>query len=231
MPRTGRVVLQNTPHHIVQRGHNRSSVFAEPRDFRYYLANLLECKSNLGCQVYAYCLMTNHVHLIVDPGEDPDNLGLLMKRLAARQTRFVNSLEGRSGSLWSGRYKSSIIESERYLLACCRYVELNPVRARMAGAPEHYPWSSYRHKVGLANDRTVDLDPSYLALGTNPGERVARYRSWVGQAIPAGEWQLIREAVQRGQLTGSQRFVDEIECRLGCRLERRGPGRPRRRKK
>jgi putative transposase len=231
MPRTGRVVLPNTPHHIVQRGHNRNSVFAEVRDCHYYLANLQEWKTALGCRLYAYCLMTNHVHLIVDPGGKPDALALLMKHVAARQTRFVNALEGRTGSLWDGRYKSSAIETDRYLLACCRYVELNPVRARMAGAPEDYLWSSYRHKVALAKSPVVDLDPGYLALGSDPKERQARYRRWVAEAIPRGEWQLIRDAVQRGQLTGSPRFVEQVQQRIGRRLVQRGRGRPRQSKK
>ena len=171
-------------------------------------------------------LIRNHVHLIVDPGDNADNLALLMKRLAARQTRFVNAAEGRSGTLWEGRYKSSAIETDRYLLACCRYVELNPVRARMVGAAEHYPWSSYRHKVGLAESAVVDLDPCFLGLADEAGQRVARYRRWVEAAIPEGEWRLIRDAVQRGQLTGSQRFAQQVQQRLGRRVVRRGRGRP-----
>lgn len=210
----------------MQRGHNRASVFAEARDFHYYLANLQEWKAALGCRLYAYCLMTNHIHLIVDPGTHPEHLALLMKHVAARQTRFVNALEGRTGSLWEGRYKSSAIETERYLLACCRYVELNPVRSRMADAPEDYLWSRYRHKAGLAESPVVDLDPCYLALGGDPGERVARYRRWVAEAIPPGECQLIRDAVQRGQLTASQRLVAQVRQRIGRRIAQRGRGRP-----
>ena len=148
MPRKARIVLANCPHHIIQRGHNRAAVFAEDRDYLYYLENLSEWKSQLGCRVYSYCLMTNHIHLIIDPGDHPANLGLLMKRVTARQTRFVNQLERRSGSLWEGRYKSSPIETDSYLLACCRYIELNPVRAMMVLSAQHYRWSSYRAKIG-----------------------------------------------------------------------------------
>jgi len=131
MPRKARVVVPNTPHHLVQRGHNKQVVFVERQDYHYYLQNLREWKEKLTCKVYAYCLMTNHIHLIVDPGEEPDNLALLMKRVTGRQTRLVNYLEKRTGSLWEGRYKSSPIDTNEYLLACCRYVELNPVRAKM----------------------------------------------------------------------------------------------------
>ena len=228
MPRTGRVVLPNYPHHIIQRGHNRQAVFAAARDYERYLDCLREWKTVLGCRVYAYCLMTNHVHLIVDPGENPGGLALLMKRLAARQTRYVNRLEARTGSLWESRYKSSPIETDGYLLACCRYVELNPVRACMVAAPEAYPWSSYRYKLGLAVSDTIDPDPCYLALSDDQSTRVARYREFVRQAIPENEWNTIRTAVQRGQLTGSERFAEEVAAKLGRRVQHRGRGRPRR---
>jgi len=111
MPRQARLVLPNCPHHVIQRGHNRQVVFAGDEDYLFYLHTLHEWKTELGCKVYAYCLMTNHVHLVLDPGGAPENLGLLMKRVAGRQTRFVNKTEKRSGSLWEGRYKSSSINA------------------------------------------------------------------------------------------------------------------------
>ena len=138
MPRTGRVVLPNHPHHIVQRGHNRQVVFAADEDFEYYLDTLKEWKRAHGIKVYGYCLMTNHVHLVLEPPEEIAALGRLMKRLAGRQTRFVNRLEGRRGTLLESRYKSSPIQTDAYLLACCRYVDLNPVRARMVARTEDY---------------------------------------------------------------------------------------------
>ncbi len=111
MPRQSRFVLPNYPHHVIQRGHNRQVVFAGDDDYLSYLGTLQEWKAQLGCKVYpqsvCYCLMTNHVHLVIDPGDDPEHLGLLMKRLAGRQTRYVNALEKRSGSLWEGRYMSA----------------------------------------------------------------------------------------------------------------------------
>jgi putative transposase len=226
MPRKARIVLANCPHHIIQRGHNRAGVFAEDGDYHYYLENLSEWKTRLGCCVYSFCLMTNHIHLIVDPGDNPDNLGLLMKRVAGRQTRLVNRLERRTGSLWEGRYKSSPIETDRYLLACSRYVELNPVRARMVASPNQYCWSSYCAKVGERMLSWLDRDPCYLALGNTDTERQTRYRSWVASNIPETEVPLIRQAVQRGQLTGSSRFIAAIEARIGRRVESRGRGRP-----
>ena len=148
MPRQARFVLPHFPHHIIQRGHNRQAVFNRDDDYGYYLDTLKEWKARLGCKVYAYCLMTNHVHLVIDPGANPEHLGLLMKRLAGRQTRYVNVMEKRSGSLWEGRYKSSLVQADAYLQACCRYVELNPVRAGLVDDPAKYRWSSCAAKVG-----------------------------------------------------------------------------------
>src|SRR5882724_4055092 len=119
MPRKARVVLPHCPHHVIHRGHNRRAVFVEEYDYRRYLASLRECSRRLEVKVYAYCLMTNHVHLIFDPGDDARRIALLMKRLAGRQTRYVNKTEGRTGTLWEGRFRSTPIEIEAYLLACC----------------------------------------------------------------------------------------------------------------
>ena len=227
MPRSARIVIPNCPHHIIQRGHNRQTVFVEDEDFEYYLSNLREWKKRLGCKIHAYCLMTNHVHLVVDPGDDPRNLGLLMKRVAGRQTRFVNHLEKRTGSLWEGRYKSSPIDSAEYLLACCRYIELNPLRAAMVERPWQYRWSSCPAKIGLVKNKTwVDLDPFYLAFGENQLERQEEYKKWLLESVPEKELTVIREASQRGQLTGSNKFVSEISSKIGRRVERRGRGRP-----
>lgn len=226
MPRIGRIMLANYPHHIVQRGHNRQVVFAAPRDFERYLETLAEFKAVFGVKVYAYCLMTNHVHLLLSPGEEIAAVGRLMKRLAGRQTRYHNRLEGRTGTLWESRYKSSPVDNDGYLLACSRYIELNPVRARMAATPEAYRWSSCGHHLGNARCRWLDDDPCYLALGEDEAQRQARYRRFLFASIPDGEWVLIRNAVQRGQLTGSGRFVNQVEDILGRRIEHRSPGRP-----
>jgi len=202
-------------------------VFAGNDDYQYYLDTLQEWKSELGCKVYAFCLMTNHVHLVVDPGNHPENLSLLMKRLAGRQTRFVNKMEKRSGSLWEGRFKSSPINANEYLLACCRYVELNPLRAGMVEEPWQYPWSSCRAKAGFAELPWLDLDPFYMSFGNTFENRAAEYRTWLRETIPENELQLIREATQRGELTGNRMFEREISEKLGRRIELRGPGRPR----
>lgn len=229
MSRQARLLLENTPHHIVQRGQNGEAIFTEEGDYNYYLENLKECKEELSVKVYGYCLMLNHVHLILDPCEDVASFGKLIKRLASRQTRFVNHKEKRTGSLWDGRYRSSPIEAETYLLACNRYVELNPVKAGIVEQAKDYHWSSYQQKVGMET-MWIDQDSAYLDLSDNEMQRRQRYMDYINGQNIESETQLIQKALQRGQLTGTSRFVDQVEHRLGQRIEHRGPGRPRREK-
>ncbi len=227
MPRIGRVVLPNYPHHVVQRGHNRQVVFANAGDFEYYLSDLRELKDAFGVRVYAYCLMTNHVHLLLAPGDTASSLGQMMKALAARMTRYRNKLEGRSGTLWESRYKSSLVQSDTYLLACSRYIELNPVRARIVSHAEDYPWSSFRLRLQEpAETNWLDIDPCFKALGPTELVRRIRYKEFVDQTASSVELELIRNALQRGQLTGTRRFEDEIEYITGLRVIGRGRGRP-----
>ena len=226
MPRMGRLVISNYPHHVIHRGHNRQPVFAGDDDYRYYLDNLAEWKVNLDCRLYAYCLMTNHIHLVVDPGDDPESLAKLMKRVASRHTRYVNRIESRSGTLWEGRYRSSIICDDAYLLACCRYVEMNPVRAQMVSHPAEYRWSSYGEKTGEGLG-IVDPDPAFLGLAEDEERRKRAYERWVLSAAPEGEWARIGKAALRGHLTGNHQHEEEVAEKLGVRLEMKKPGRPR----
>ena len=226
MPRYPRLFIPEIPVHIVQRGHDRQPIFVTSDDVRYYQANLMEVKTDLSVRILAYCLMTNHVHLILVPNADTSSIPKLMRVVAARQTRLANRLEGRTGTLWEGRYKASLIDSDEYLLACYRYVDLNPVRASMVLRPEQYRWSSYRVHAALAADELVDHHPCYLALGRCAKSRGKAYREYSNQTIADDETATIRTAVQRNQVTGSDRFRAAIEHRIGRRLSNRGPGRP-----
>ena len=226
MPRKARILVPNYPHHIVQRGHNRKVVFLANEDYQFYLENLKDWKIKLGLKLYAWCLMTNHVHLIVEPGDDAGAVSELMKRLAGRQAAFVNKQEGRSGALWEGRFKASPIQRDTYLLACCRYVEMNPVRANMVVGPRQYRWSSYRERIGCVDHGLLDMDASYLGLADNANGRVERYQAYLKQGASDHEMELLRKSCARNQLTGDNRFIDEIEIRLGRRVEHRARGRP-----
>lgn len=201
-------------------------VFVEDADYRFYVNTLQEWKARLGCKVYGFCLMTNHVHMIIDPGEEARALGRLMQHLGCRHTRRINRLEGRSGTVWNARFDSSPVDTDLYLMACCRYVDLNPVRARMVADPAEYRWSSCGHRVGRASWPWLDDHAFHVELGATRAERQARYREWLRNSIPDGEWELIRTAARRGQLTGGKRFQEIVEQRIGQRVALRGPGRP-----
>ncbi len=230
MPRFHCLFLRRMPLHIVQRGHNRQPVFVECADYEYYLANLGEMKSELSIRVYAYCLMTNHIHLLIEPGEQAEKVSRLIRVLAARQTRRVNKLERRTGSLWEGRFKASLVDSDSYLLACYRYIDLNPVRAAMTVEAEDYVWSSYRQHAALSDDQSIDLSAAYRALGATTAARATAYCAYVSDGTKSDELALIRTALMRNQLTGTARFQQQIAERTGRRLSSRGPGRPRSRK-
>lgn len=227
MPRTGRVVLPNYPHHVVHRGHNRNAVFLTDDDRISYLETLREFRALLDVRVYGYCLMTNHVHLIINPGADGSAIGRFMKRLAGRHTRRINRLKSRTGTAWEGRFKCSLVDTDSYLLACSRYVDLNPVRARLVTRPEDYQWSSFRSLTGLADRDFIDASPCYLELAESDEGRQNRYRDFVGRGIDEAELGFLRDAVKRNQLTGSSDFVQEIEDRINRRISTGAPGRPR----
>ncbi len=226
MPRKARILVPNCPHHIVQRGHNRKTLFVTDQDYRYYLSNLKEWKSKLNIQLYAWCLMTNHIHIVAEPSQNAQSLSLLMKRINGRQAAYVNKLEGRSGALWDGRYKASPIQQDSYLLCCNRYVELNPVRAGMVNHASEYPWSSYKERIVSDSPTMLDRDACYIALGNTSQERKLRYKAFIERGTSMTEKNFLDTSVNRNQLTGNQRFIDEIEARVGARIERRGRGRP-----
>lgn len=227
MPRYPRLFIPHYPLHIVQRGHNRRRVFKTKTDYRYYLDNLLAAKKELAIRVLGYCLMPNHVHLVLVPGDNTDAVSGLMRILAARQTRRINRLDERSGTLWEGRFKASLIDTDRYLLACCRYVDLNPVRAGMVVNPEDYRWSGFRGRARLTDDSLLDGHGVFDSLGPSPASRARSYRRFVAQGICDDELSLIRQALQRNQLTGGCEFKNVIEARTGRKVSVQPQGRPR----
>ena len=166
--------------------------------------------------------MTNHVHLLLDPGDDVKRIGLLMKRLAERQTRYVNKQEHRTGPLWEGRYKMCIVESDSYFLQCCRYIKLNPVKAKMVAQPEHYRWSSYQENAGLSSPQIINR----TAFKNLNDISVDHYREFIAQGSPTSEAMFISQMLESNRLTGRTPFVEEIERRTGIRLEFKRPGRP-----
>lgn len=224
MARTARVVVPNVAHHVVHWAYARDPIFLGDRDYAYYVNNLEECRASLGCKVYAYCIMLNHVHLLVDPGCDPTNLARLMKLLAGRQAQRLKKFDNTGGPVWDGRFRSSPV-AENFLLPCARYIELNPLRACLTERPESYRWSSARAKLGLAP--AFDFDGAYMALGTTKQERLHTYKEYLAAPIPVEEWRTIRAAVQNADVTGSEQFRSTVSAWLGKDFVRRPRGRPR----
>ena len=195
-------------------------------DYIRYLDELREIALREECRIHAYVLMTNHVHLLMTPPAT-GKVSRVMQCLGRRYVRYVNDRYHRTGTLWEGRYKSCLVDSEDHLLRCYRYIELNPVRARMVGDPEDYAWSSHAHNARGRFDRLVHPHASYLALGDSPATRQAAYRDLVMQAIDPEDTEAIRLHLQRGYALGSHRFQQAIEAQLNRRTGPARIGRPR----
>lgn len=183
MPRPPRLLLDDTCYHILTRGNNREPVFFEEPDRQRYGQWLLEFCQTHGVQVYHYCLMTNHVHLVVR-ATIGSQLRLAMQRLNLTYAKYLRRTYGHVGHVWQDRFKSLLIADDPHLLQCGAYIELNPVRARIVPTPASYPWSSYRAYAQGCADPLVSLSPVYLALGATPTERQQRYRQFVEQQVP-----------------------------------------------
>lgn len=225
MPRRSRVTLAEVPVHIIQRGHNRAACFFCDQDYIFYLSHLRQLAARFDCEVHAYCLMTNHVHLLLTP-QTTDGCALLMKHLGQRYVQHVNRAQRRSGTLWEGRFHSCLVQSERYLLACCRYIELNPVRAAMVSHPRQYRWSSYRSNAeGRAGDLVVP-HRQYLAMGGSDQACRDAYRELFDEQLDSTVMNQIRLATNGGLVLGGVPFQDEIARTLGRPLGRGRRGRP-----
>lgn len=216
MPRRPRVLLADQPLHIVQRGINREACFFAEEDYHCYLHWLEDAAKVSGCAIHAYVLMTNHVHLLLTPAQSGAP-ARLMQSVGRRYVQYVNRYYRRTGSLWEGRYKSSVVQAESYLLACMRYIELNPVRAGMVLDPGQYCWSSYRSN-GLAQvDARLASHATYLALGATDAERRQAYQALFRPQLDEEAAQDIRAALRLGMPLGSERFAQMICARVGVR--------------
>ena len=226
MPRRARLTLPGVPLHLIQRGNNRQSCFFGDDDYRFYLDGLADAAGKTDCRVHAYVLMTNHVHLLVS-ADHVAAPGAMMKALGQRYVPYVNRLYRRSGTLWEGRFRSCPIQEEAYLLACQRYIELNPVRATMVEHPADYRWSSYRANAQGEDDRQVSPHRLYVALGDTAEHRQAAYRELFRHDLEPGLVDQIRAATNGNFLLGNARFAAEIEATLGRRVSPGTAGRPR----
>lgn len=228
MPRLPRFNLPGIPQHVVQRGNNRQAIFFDDSDCFAYLEWLGQGARAYGVSVHAYVLMTNHVHLLLTPGVS-GGIGRLMQFLGRHYVQYINHTYRRSGTLWEGRYKASVVQRVHYFLVCQRYIELNPVRANMVANPSDYPWSSYPfNALGEAN-ALISPHEVYLALGAERRSRCQAYQALFEQPIDASAVESIRTALHHNHVLGGERFRAEIGRMMARRLGRAGPGRPRKR--
>lgn len=225
MPRRARLSLPGIPWHIIQRGNNRSVCFHAAEDYQYYLHYLKEFAGRFDCAVHAYVLMTNHVHLLLTPQKD-DSAALMMKHLGQRYVQYINRTYQRSGTLWEGRFRSCLTQSEDYVLACYRYIELNPVRAGMVMKPQDYRWSSYHaNGLGRANPLITPHD-EYRRLARTDVERREAYRALFRAHVDDALVEEIRNATNGNVVLGGRRFQAKIAKALGRRVVRGVAGRP-----
>lgn len=226
MPRRPRLALPGVPLHLIQRGNNRQACFFAEQDYRFYLEWLAEYAGKTGCRLHAYVLMTNHVHLLIsaDSAEAP---GALMKALGQRYVQYVNRVYRRSGTLWEGRFRSCPIQEEAYLLACQRYIELNPVRAGMVAHPGDYHWSSYRTNGEGEQNALIRPHRLYEALGVEATSRQAAYRELFRYELEPGLVDQIRRATNGNFVLGSERFATQVAATIGRRVLPGKAGRPR----
>jgi putative transposase len=201
---------------ILQRGNNRAACFYAEEDYLFYLHWLQLNAEHYGCAIHAYVLMTNHVHLMLTPKER-DSASKLMQSLGRRYVQYVNRVHRRSGTLWEGRFRASLVEAKSHLLSCCRYIELNPVRAAVIKHPADYIWSSYRHHALGAPDRVVTEHALFDALGATPPERAEAYRALFRTELDEGELNAIRTALNHGGILGSDRFIEHVSKIAGIR--------------
>jgi putative transposase len=225
MPRHARLAVAGIPWHIIQRGNNRTACFYCADDYHRYLQDLAGQATKFGCHIHAYCLMTNHVHLLITP-ERQNSAGLMMKHLGQRYVQYINRTYRRSGTMWEGRFRSCLAQSEHYVLTCYRYIELNPVRAGMVEHPADYPWSSYRFNgQGMAN-ALLSQHPLYRALGQSNEERCRQYRELFQAHLEPELIDEIRQATNGNYVLGDSRFSAEVEAMLQRRVTPGKAGRP-----
>jgi putative transposase len=230
MARLPRNVVPGLPVHVIQRGNNRQAVFFAESDYRLYLDSLRMAANRTGCTIHAYVLMSNHVHVLVTP-DTAQGLSQLMQSVGRRYVRYVNGIYKRTGTLWEGRFKSAVVDSERYLLTCMRYIELNPVRAGMVQRAGEYRWSSYARNALARSDGISTPHPVYEALGDNLHSRCTAYQSLFHESARADDLASIRAGTESGTPIGNDRFRKEVAVMLNRRVEKFSHGGDRRGKR
>lgn len=225
MPRKPRFYLPGVPAHVMQRGHNRNPIFFSENDYREYLKFVKQSAEQFECQVHSYVLMTNHVHLLLTPSTDK-SISQFFQSLGRLYVSYINKTYQRSGTLWEGRHKGNIIDTQNYFLTCMQYIELNPVRAGMVDLPDEYPWSSYlANAKGVSNAILVPHE-EYLSLAKKTVDRQKYYQRLFESKIDEQRLTDFRDSIQSGTALGSNIFIDKIETMLKRKVGYMRQGRP-----
>ena len=225
MARLPRLTLADYPHHVILRGNNRQMIFSGEPDMRRMLGLLEEHSVVQGVDIHAYVLMGNHMHLLLTPRRDRA-MSLMMQAVGRSYVRTYNQAHGRTGTLWEGRYRSSLIQTERYLLTCMAYIDLNPVRAGMVEAPQDYPWSSHAHYTGRQHQRLLTPPALYWELGNTPFAREAAYGEMVRAGIAEPQQRAMTAAALSGWALGDASFLAKLETQTPRRTQPGKAGRP-----
>jgi putative transposase len=225
MARLPRLTVPGYPHHIIQRGNNRQAIFGGKADYELLLDLLDENARKQQVALHGYVLMSNHFHLLATP-ETADGIPQMMQAVGRRYVRNYNLRHARSGTLWEGRYRSTLIQAERHLLACMVYMDLNPVRAGLLADPADYGWSSHRHYIGRQADRLITPHPLYWELGNTPFARESAYAELVHAGIDPEQQRALTDSALRGWALGEPDYVADLQRRTARRLARAQPGRP-----
>ena len=223
MARLPRLYVPGCSHHVIQRGNNRQACFFDEQDYAFYLEKLREAAEKYDVAIHAFVLMTNHVHLLATP-QDQYGISKMMQSLGRRYVGYMNATYERTGTLWEGRYKSTLVDNEYYLLTVSRYIELNPVRALMVGHPSEYPWSSYRGNAMGKEIKLLTPHPQYKSLGSTSDARQQAYRALFRGRMAERTLEEIREATNKAWVLGSDHFKEQIEAAANRRLSSSGWG-------
>ncbi|GJI97532.1 hypothetical protein RugamoR57_42500 [Duganella caerulea] len=219
------MIVPGQPHHVIQTGNNNQPIFREAEDYQAFLGWLRTAAKNYKVAVHAYVLMPDHLHLLVTPA-DADGLGQMMQWIGRYYVPYFNQKYGRSGTLWNGRYKTSLIDAEQYFMSCSRYIEFNPVRNGMVARAEDYPWSSYPHHAGLRSDGLIVDHPKFWELGNTPFQREAAYIALAEPALSEDEITLISKALLKGWPLGTEQFKTALQHKVKRQVLPAKRGRP-----
>lgn len=225
MARLARLVVPRQLHHVIQRGHNLEPVFFDVDDYRAFLQWLREAARQFGVAIHAYVLMPNHVHMLATPST-ADGLAKMMQWLGRYYVPYFNRKYGRTGTLWQGRFRATVIDADTYFFAGCRYVESNPVRAGLVTEPGQYAWSSYGHHAGLKSDPLITDHALFWALGNTPFEREAAYKNLFEQVLAPAEMRKLQAATDKAWALGPAAFLQMIEQQAARRVQPAKKGRP-----